>query len=163
MKILEEMYEQEKNESELSKIKKEMPFGVPDKYFDDFSARLHHRLEAEKQNLPQPKNQIIRFLKPALGLTASFALIFMLVYWPIKSFLPDYLAKMNAAEFIEPESDEHEFLTAVEMLDENSFFALLDESTIEHGISESKFNDAELLNYLSSNVTDYEIYLQTEN
>ena len=146
---------------ELSKLKKEQPFGVPDKYFDDFSARLHHRLEAEKQTLPQPKNTFIRYLKPALGLAASFALIFMLVYWPVKTFLPNYLAKTNT--FIESTNEEDAFLTFIEKLDENSFFALLQESKSNEKTVNGDFNDEELMSYLSSNVSDYEIYLQTEN
>jgi hypothetical protein len=146
---------------ELSKLKKEQPFGVPDNYFDDFSARLHYRLETEKQALPQPKNSFLRYLKPALGLAASFALIFMLVYWPVRSFLPSYLAKTNT--YIETETEENEFLTFIEKLDENSFFAIIQESHSNEETVNGSFDDEELMNYLSSNVSDYEIYLQTEN
>jgi hypothetical protein len=146
---------------ELSKLKREQPFGVPDNYFDDFSARLHHRLETEKQALPQPKNPFIRYLKPALGLAASFALIFMLVYWPVKSFLPNYQAKTNT--YMETTNEDDAFLTFIEKLDENSFFALLQESQSIEEIVNGDFNDEELMSYLSSNVSDYEIYLQTEN
>ncbi len=146
---------------ELSKIKKEQPFGVPDKYFDDFSARLHHRLETERQPLPQKQNRVIRFLKPALSLAASFALIFMLVYWPVKSFLPNYLAKTNT--YIESPSEESTYLSFIEKLDENSFFALLYEPFVSEETDSYDFNDDELLNFLSANVSDYEIYLQTEN
>ncbi len=146
---------------ELSKLKKEPPFGVPDNYFDDFSARLHHRLEAEKQTLPQRGNPIIRYLKPVLGLAASFALIFMLVYWPVKSFLPNYLAKTNT--YIESTSEDVDFVTFLEKLDENSFFALIQEPFINQETANDDFNDEELLSYLSSNVSDYDIYVQTEN
>ena len=146
---------------ELSKIKKELPFDVPDKYFDDFSARLHHRLAIEKQALPQPKNPFIRYLKPVLAMAASFALIFMLVYWPVKTFLPDYQAKTNTN--IESTNEDDAFMTFIEKLDENSFFALLqDQQSYEETVN-GDFNDEELMSYLSSNVSDYEIYLQTEN
>lgn len=155
------MKELKKIAPELSKLKKEQPFVVPDKYFDDFSARLHHRLEAEKQGLPQKQNRVIRFLKPALGLAASFALIFMLVYWPVKTFLPNYLAKTNT--YIDVDNEEDHFLSFLEKLDENSFFALIHENSINEETAEGDFNDEELLSYLSSNVTDYEIYIQTEN
>ena len=146
---------------ELSKIKKELPFGVPENYFGDFSARLHHRLETEEQLLPQKQNRIIRFLKPALGLAASFTLIFMLVYWPVKTFLPNYLAKTNT--YIESPSEENSYLSFIEKLDENSFFALLNEPFASEETDNYDFNDDELLNFLSANVSDYEIYLQTEN
>ncbi|MEE4286245.1 MAG: hypothetical protein V2I31_08860 [Mariniphaga sp.] len=146
---------------ELSKLKKEQPFGVPDKYFDDFSARLHYRLQAEKQALPPPKNPFIRYLKPVLGMAASFALIFMLVYWPVKTFLPNYLAKTNTT--IETTNEDDAFLTFIEKIDENSFFALIQEPDLNEETVNGDFNDEELLSYLSSNVSDYEIYLQTEN
>jgi len=100
----------------LSKIKKENPFRVPDNYFDDFSARLAVKLEAEKEVLPQPKNPIIRYLKPVLGLAASFALIFMLVYWPLKSFLPQYFAKSET--YIESTNEDDTFISILERLDE---------------------------------------------
>lgn len=154
------MEELKKIAPELSKQKKEQPFGVPENYFDDFSARLQHRLETEKQVPPQPQSSVIRFLKPALGLAASFALVFMLVYWPLKSFLPNYLAKMNTIETI---NEEDTYLTFVEKMDENSFFNLLQEPVTEEETIEGNFNDEELLSYLSSNVSDYEIYMQTEN
>lgn len=146
---------------ELSKLKKEQPFGVPEKYFDDFSARLHHRLEVEKQDLPQPKNLFVRYLKPALGLAASFALIFMLVYWPVKTFLPNYLAKTNTA--IETTNEDDAYLAFIERIDENSFFTLVQESNLNEETVNGDFNDEELMNYLSSNISEYEIYLQTEN
>jgi hypothetical protein len=145
----------------LSKIKKENPFRVPDNYFDDFSARLAVKLEAEKEVLPQPKNPIIRYLKPVLGLAASFALIFMLVYWPLKSFLPQYFAKSET--YIESTNEDDTFISILERLDETLFFALLTEPTSENETEEAGFNDDELLGYLSANISDYELYLQTEN
>ncbi|WP_372934557.1 hypothetical protein [Mariniphaga sediminis] len=154
------MEELKKIAPKLSKLKKEQPFGVPEKYFDDFSARLQHRLETEKQVPPQNQSSIIRFLKPALGLAASFALVFMLVYWPLKSFLPNYLAKTNTIETI---NEEDTYLIFVEKMDENSFFNLLQEPGTEEETIEGNFNDEELLSYLSVNVSDYEIYMQTEN
>ncbi|MGM0619898.1 MAG: hypothetical protein ACQETJ_02550 [Bacteroidota bacterium] len=153
------MNELKKVAPKLSEIKKEHPFRVPDNYFDDFSSRLHTRLETEKKVLSKPKSRIIRLLKPALGLAASFILVFLLVYWPIKSFLPNYLAKSNTAiETVITEEDT--YLSILEKIDENSFFALLTESSDEEV---NDFNDEELLSYVSSNFTEYEIYLETDN
>ena len=155
------MNELEKIAPKLSKIKKEPPFDVPENYFDDFSARLQTRLEAEKTVLPKPKNRVIQLLKPAIGLAASFLVIFMLVYWPIKSFLPNYLVKDNAAETA-PMSEEDPYRAIIERMDENTFFALLNEN--ENEITrEVGLNDEELMNYISSNISDYEIYLETDN
>lgn len=139
---------------ELSKLKKEAPFGVPENYFDDFSARLQMKLEAEKKTLPSQQNRIIQFLKPALGLAASFALIFMLVYWPLKSFTPSEVATNDNIQIEMPNS---EYINIVEGMDDNSFYALLEEPA-----ESVEFNDEELLNYLSANVSDYDIYLETD-
>lgn len=144
------------NTSELSKLKKENPFRTPDNYFDDFSARLQMKLEAEKKVAPVPKNRIVQFLKPALSLAASFALIFLLVYWPMKSFLPNQVAENNGVE-IESYDDENQYLTLLEGIDEDSFYALLDEpnTTVE-------FSDDDLMDYINTNISEYEIYLGTD-
>mgnify|MGYP004705111817 CR=1 FL=1 len=143
-----------------SKIKKEFPFGIPDNYFASFSDRLQYRLHAEEEVLPQKKKTIIRYLKPALALAASFVLVFMLVYWPISVFLPDFLAQTNTATEQEIEMDT--YLSSFEQIDENLFFAIINDLT-EEKETEEDFNDDELLSYLSANVSDYELCLHTEN
>ncbi|MCG6186435.1 hypothetical protein [Maribellus maritimus] len=145
------------NTPELSKIKKENPFRVPENYFDDFSARLQMKIEAEKKVVPGPKRRIIQLLKPAISLAASFALIFLLVYWPLKSFLPGKFAESNTIE-IESYDNENQYLTLLEGIDENSFYALIDEpsATVE-------FSDDELINYINTNMSEYDIYLGTDN
>ena len=138
----------------LSKFKGEYPFGIPDNYFDDFSARLQIKLEEEKEISPKQKNRIIKFLKPAIGLAAGFALIVMLAYWPFKSNLPNQLANNTNQE---SELNEDEYLSLVESIDENSFYALLDEPA-----TSVEFSDEDLINYVSSNISEYEIYLETD-
>jgi len=153
------MSELKNDAPKLSEIKKAHPFRVPDNYFEDFSSRLHTRLETEKQALPKPKSRIIRLLKPAIGLAASFLLVFLLVFWPLKSFLPNYIAKNNSA--IETTiTEEDTYLSILEKIDENSFFALLSETSDEEI---DDFNDEELMSYVSSNFSEYEIYLETDN
>lgn len=140
--------------TELSKIKKEVPFRVPENYFDDFSARLNARIEAEKSVIPEPKNRIIQLLKPALGLAASFALIFMLVYWPLKSFKPSEVAQ---SENPSVEINDYEYRSMLEGMDENSFYVLLNEPAQKVDIS-----DDDLINYLSASISDYDIYMGTD-
>lgn|SRR5690554_4263177 len=146
---------------ETFKINKEQPFSVPDGYFDDFTGKVHSKLGHEAVNLPHKKRSMIRYLKPVLGLAASFALVFMLVYWPLNSFLPEYLAGKHDSPGQEIETEP--FLPSLEHLDENSFFSLLDETFAESDDDEGEFNDDELLTYLSAIATDYEIYMHTEN
>jgi len=146
---------------ETSEIKKELPFRVPENYFDDFSARLQTRLKADSHAIPPPRNRFIRYLKPALGLAASFALVFMLVYWPVKEFLPGYLAKSSVV--IDTTEDDDQYFTYIENIDENSFYALITDPANEMGEEEGNLDDEELMNYLSSNVSDYELFSQTQN
>lgn len=150
------MDELKKIAPELSKLEKGNPFWIPENYFDDFSARLHVKLEAEKSILPNQQNRIIQFLKPALGLAASFALIFMLVYWPLKSFTPNEVAN-NTNSTLKNEITDIQYRSMVEGIDENSFYALLDQpaQTVE-------ISDDDLVNYLSSNISDYDLYIGTE-
>ena len=140
--------------TELSKLKREYPFGVPDNYFDDFSSRLQINLEAEKKAIPKKENRIIQFLKPAIGLAAGFAIIILLVNWPLKSHLPEQVVNNNNAE---TEFNNEEYLSLVESIDENSFYALLDEPA-----TSVEFSDEDLMNYVSANISEYEIYLGTD-
>ena len=139
---------------ELSKLKKEKPVKFPEHYFDDFSARLQMKLEAGKMIVPAKQNRFIYYLKPALGLAASFALIFMLVYWPLKTFTPNQTANNNTDTEI---SEDEGYLSIVEKMDENSFFALLYEPT-----NAVEFSEEDLVAYINTNITDYDIYQGTE-
>jgi hypothetical protein len=147
------MDELEKIAPELSKIKKENPFRVPENYFDDFSARLQVKLEAEKTGNSKNQNKIIQFLKPALGLAAGFALIFMLAYWPLTKLTPQQQAKN-----IETETDMIDMIyaTMVEGIDVNSFYALLDEPN-----GKVQFTDDDLVSYVNTNSSEYDIYSET--
>jgi len=149
------MDELKKIAPELSKIKKENPFRVPENYFEDFSARLHERLEAEKAGVHRNQNRIIQFLKPAIGLAAGFALIFTLSYWPLRIFTPNEQAKNLSTG-----SSESEMLYAswVEGIDENSFYAMLDNPN-----GSVDFTDDDLVDFVNTNSSEYDIYSETEN
>jgi hypothetical protein len=147
------MNELKKIAPELSKIKKENPFRVPENYFDDFSSRLQMKLEAEKKGFSKNQNRIIQFLKPAIGLAAGFALIFMLAYWPLKTFNKNQQASSSTTQ-----TDINDMILAsfVEGMDENSFYALLDEPAVA-----VQFNDDDLENYVKTNSSEYDIYSVT--
>jgi len=149
------MDELEKIGPELSKIKKENPFKVPDNYFDDFSARLQMKLDAENTGNSKNRNKIIQFLKPALGLAAGFALIVMLAYWPLKTFTPNQQANNSDTEM---DISEMLYASMVEGIDVNSFYALLEEPN-----SSVQFSDDDLATYVNTNSSEYEIYSETNN
>lgn len=154
-KIISAMDELKKIAPELSKIKKENPFRVPENYFEDFSARLQMKLEAEKKGVAKNQNRIIQFLKPALGLAAGFALIFMLAYWPLKTFKPNQQINTISAE---TNISQMIYATMVEGIDESSFYAMLDEPT-----GAVQFSDEDLADYVKANSSEYEIYSETDN
>ena len=149
------MDELEKIAPGLSKIKKENPFRVPENYFDDFSARLKVRLEAENTGISKNQNKIIQYLKPALGLAAGFALIVMLAYWPLKKFTPVQQANNTGSE-----TDLIDMIYAnwVEGIDENSFYALLDDAN-----GTVHFTDDDLANFVNANSSEYDIFSETNN
>jgi hypothetical protein len=154
-KTTELMNELEKIAPELSKIKKENPFKVPENYFESFSARLQTRLEAEKNAIPKKQTRIIQFLKPAIGLAAGFALIFMLAYWPLNNFTQNQQATIG--------NDDTDILdmiyaSLVEEIDENSFYALLDDPN-----GTVQFSDDDLAHFVNTNSSEYEIYSETNN
>lgn len=149
------MDELKKIAPELSKLKKENPYRTPEYYFDDFSARLQMQIEAEKRASKPNKVNFIQILKPALGLAASFALIFMLVYVPLKTFVPH---KMNTVAESSNELD-NGILNYIEDIDESAFVTLLNESES----NETEFSEDELALYVSANFSDYEIYENLEN
>jgi len=135
---------------ELSKIKKENPFRAPEYYFDDFSARLQTRIATEQTAGKTKQNTIIRYLKPAIGLAAGFALIFSLAYWPMKLLTPNQLAKNTE---ITENTNEMLYASIVESIDENSFYTLLEDTK-----SARIFDDEELEDYMTSNSSDYDLY-----
>ncbi len=62
----------------LSKIKKDSPFRVPEDYFDNFAARLENKIQQE--NKPEHRSKLFLLRKPHLAIAATFAgLIIMAV------------------------------------------------------------------------------------
>ena len=94
-------------------------------------------------------------MKPAIGLAAGFALIFTLSYWPLRIFTPNEQAKnLNTG------NSESEMLYAswVEGIDENSFYAMLDNPN-----GSVDFTDDDLVDFVNTNSSEYDIYSETEN
>ncbi len=147
------MKDLEKIAPELSKIKKENPFRVPENYFEDFSARLQMKLESEKMEAPKKQSKVIQILKPALTMAAGFALLFTLAYWPLKLITPGQLADNTN---IEIDTNEMLYANMVEGIDQNSFFALLDEPN-----NSTQLSDEDMAVIVNSNSSEYDIYSET--
>ncbi len=147
------MKDLEKIAPELSKIKKENPFKVPENYFEDFSARLQMKLESEKMEAPKKQSKVIQILKPALTMAAGFALLFTLAYWPLKLITPGQQANNTN---IEIDINEMLYANMVEGIDQNSFFALLDEPN-----NSIQLSDEDMAVIVNSNSSEYDIYSET--
>ena len=139
----------------LEGLKKDIPFKVPHKYFDDFPARIQQRLEQEKQASSNTKSRIINLLKPALSLAAGFAAIFILVYWPVKTINN----RQNASNTIGVEQvASDEFINLFEMFDEETFYTLLEKEP------NGDYLEMEtLVTYLADNFSEYDIFMETKN
>lgn len=149
------MKNQDNISPKLTDLKKDLPFKVPKKYFDDFPVRMQHRLEQEKQDSTKIKTRLIDFIKPALSLAAGFAAIFILVYWPVKT-INNRQSASNTIGVEQIVSDD--FINLSEMLDEETFYVLLEKEP------NGDYLEMEaLVTYLADNYSEYDIFMETKN
>jgi hypothetical protein len=83
-------------ENQFGNLRNEELYRVPENYFETFEDRLMVRIRLEGQ--PVKKRSLYYYLKPALSMAASIALIMLLVYVPVKKFFPSdkgYVAQKN--------------------------------------------------------------------
>lgn len=154
------MYEENDIEPEFMKRPKANPFRTPDHYFDTIEDRIMGAIEHEaKKKTTSAPSKIFQLLKPVLGLAASFAVIYLLAYYPIKYFSPQSIVKSETTNISSPEiMDAYSF--NVSLIDENSLV-----STIFNDETDtlSEIKSDELLAYLSTEMTDLEIYTEIQN
>jgi hypothetical protein len=136
----------------LEKMDKRLPFRIPDHYFEDFQSRLRARMETEELHLPEKRITLIRYLKPALGLAAAFAAVFLLVFYPVR-----LITKQNTFAQTELSGEEENIINLIEYVDDHTFFNLLVDDS-----QESKMEGQELEVYIASNYSDLDIYLETQ-
>mgnify|MGYP001266343561 CR=1 FL=1 len=131
---------------------RELPFSVPDHYFEDFQSRLTARMEAEGALVTGKKVSLFGYLKPALGLAAAFAAVILLVYFPVRLMTGGKeLAANNTV------GEEEKIINLVEYVDDHTFFSLLNEEENDSGL---EGRDLEM--YIASNYSDYDIFLETQ-
>ena len=133
----------------LEDFPRELPFKVPESYFDDFEARLNQRIQQQDQGL-KGKAKIVQILKPILWLAASFLLVFLLVYYPMNKFLPEYLSKNNQAE--------EEYPISIESLDDDAFYDMITDDLHAEALETD-----DILDYLTTEISEYEIYTEMYN
>ena len=116
------------------RYKRKNPFSVPERYFEQLDKRIERRIEVEKR--PQ-KVPLVTLLKPYVGLVA----IFLLALFVVQVVLPHVVDKDR---MLAPAGKE---VTA------------LQEDKVETFEFDAGFNptDEEILEYLSTEVSDYEL------
>lgn len=154
------MYEEENIESEFMKRLKKNPFQTPDHYFDSIEDRVMGTIEYEKKKKSaSSSSKAFRLLKPILGLAASFALVYVLAYYPIKYLTPKVMVKSETTDTTSNDSL-HNYAFNISFGDENSLVnAIFGDETADS----AKVNSDELLAYLSSDMNDLEIYSEIQN
>ena len=154
------MYEEENIESEFLKRPKRNPFQTPENYFDSIEERVMHRIQQEENNKRfSGTGKMYRLLRPALGLAASLALVFVLVYYPINYFSSEKLVKTETTDTTFNEVNDF-YTTAISVIDESS---LVEALTNEEQTAQEEINPDEVLAYLSADMNDVEIYSEIQN
>jgi len=150
------MYKEEENiEHRFMKRPGTNPFRTPDNYFDSIEDRIMKGIQLQEKKKKPASVSILRILKPALGIAAMLALIFILTNNP---FTRNSINTEVSSAFTPSEKDDSIFN-----------FSLLDESTLVDAIfSDEKsavadINPDEMLAYLSSGLNEVEIYSEIQN
>ncbi len=152
------MYEEDKIEPDFLSKNRKNPFQTPDHYFDSLEDRIMGRIEHSAKKTTSAL-RVYLMLKPVLGLVASFALVYLLVYYPINTFLLKNNVKTEVAE-----------KSTSDPLDGYSLnFSLIDENSLVNTIFSDdatptfEINPEEVLAYLSTGSNDLEIYSAIQN
>jgi hypothetical protein len=152
------MYEENDIKPEFMQRPKQNPFRTPDGYFDSMEDRIMGTIEYRKSK-KSGIGKVVQFLKPALGLAASFLLIYLLVYYPINTFLLKDSAKVATNDTTN--NDRFDFYSFT--------LTIADENTVVNAVFEDESETVaqsdpdEVLAYLSSRLSDLEIYSEIQN
>jgi hypothetical protein len=119
------------------------PFRLPEGYFDQLPQQVMDKIEMGDHR--NKESVIIRYIKPIIGLAASFALIMGLVYVPMKILSPKNGSQNNNSSLNE------EYYITSEMDDHNIF------EMLENAAPEETFNNQQLENVLICSVDEYEL------
>jgi hypothetical protein len=149
------MYNQEENiEPEFMKRRGTNPFRTPYGYFDSLEDRIMGKITVTEKK-PKTSGQIIRFIKPILGVAASIALVYVLVNNPATQ---RGITTNTSSAFTFSMNDDSAITFS--MVDENT---LVDAIFTEEKSPVSEINSDDILAYLSSGLNEVEIYTEIQN
>jgi hypothetical protein len=138
---------------------KQNPFRTPEYYFETIEDKVMSRI-ASGNHKKSTRFKVIQFLKPALGLAASFTLVYFLVAYPIKHFLPKSMVKSESQKNITTDIMDAYSVTISEMNETSFVEAILNE---EYNTNASQIDSEELLAYLSTEMNELELYNEFQN
>jgi len=149
------MYKEEDNiEPEFMKRPGTNPFRTPEGYFDSLEDRIMKGIQ-----LPEKKknnsSQIIRILKPVMGIAASLTLVYLLANYP---FTNNTIKTEVSLTYTLSTKD-----------DSTLNFSLIDENTLVDAIFSDEestvadINPDDMLAYLSTGLNEIEIYSEIQN
>lgn len=145
--------------NELQNQSSKPPFKVPEGYFDTLEDLIEAKIADEAAPVSS-KGKLIRMMKPMLAMAASFALIFMLVYYPLSVFLPNYLAKNADIKIEETTVADDDLVISYFTSSANSIYDLVNS---EEETPEIEVNEQEMLDYLAVTMYEAEIYAELIN
>jgi len=154
------MHEEDNIEPEFLKRPKKNPFRTPDNYFDSIEDRAMETIKQEAKNKTASRSgKIFQLLKPVLAIAASIAFIYILTFYPTNYFSPKSIVTSEATDTTSPDMMDA-YLLNLSLIDDNS----LAEAIIDDEITTpAEINKDEVLAYLSTEMTDFEIYSEMQN
>ena len=154
------MNKEDNIEPEFLKRPKENPFRTPDHYFDSIEDRVMGTIKNEaKRKATSGSVKIFHLLKPVFGIAASIAIVCILTFYPIKYFTSKSLVKSEKIDTTSNDTMDAYSLN-FSMIDENS---LVKELFSDTTTTQPQINPDEVLAYLSTEMTDLEIYDEMKN
>jgi len=141
---------------------KEIPFGVPEGYFESFESRLEKRMMTESEEKEKSlRGKIIKLIKPAIGIAAGLILVLLLVHFPLKK---DSVSLISVVKESNVEMQyEKELMAQSTALDEKTFYDVLTNQK-DSTVSISVIDDSEkVITILSDELNDYEFCAEIIN
>jgi hypothetical protein len=152
------MYDEENAEPEFLKRPGTSPFRTPDHYFDSLEDRIMSGIKHDAKKKKTTTTKVLQLLKPVLALAACLSIVYLLVYSPIQ-FKTKSIVKAETTD-----------TTSNSLLDNYAFnISFVDENSLvnaifsEEKVDSTKVNPDELLAYLSTEMTDLDIYSEIQN
>ena len=152
------MYEEENIEPEFMKRHKASPFRTPDHYFDSIEDRIMDSIKHETKK-KTTSTKVFQLLKPALGLAACLAIVYLLVYHHTNQLSPRSIVKAETTDTNSIDSL-HNYAFNISLIDENS---LVNAIFGDEPVDSTKINSDEVLAYLSTEMSDLDIYSEIQN